>query len=39
LQDNAKPAWHLNRESTPERVQNAVAKMMEKLAEGEDQHL
>ena len=33
LQDNKKPAWHLNQESTPERVQNAVDDMIDKLVD------
>lgn len=31
LQDNAKPAWHSDKRSTPERVQDAVDEMIEKL--------
>lgn len=31
LQDNAKPAWHSDKRSTPERVQDAVDEMIDKL--------
>ncbi len=31
LQDNAKPAWHSDKRSTPERVQDAVDEMVDKL--------
>mmetsp|Transcript_29348 Transcript_29348/g.60113 ORF Transcript_29348/g.60113 Transcript_29348/m.60113 type:complete len:277 (-) Transcript_29348:34-864(-) len=33
LQDNKKPAWHSDRRSTPERVQDAVDEMIFKLEE------
>lgn len=32
MQDNSKPAWHLSRESVPEKVRNAVDQMIEKLS-------
>ena len=31
LQDNTKPAWHSDKRSTPERVQDAVDQMIERL--------
>ena len=31
LQDNTKPAWHSDKRSTPERVQDAVDQMIDKL--------
>lgn len=31
LQDNKKPAWHTDKRSTPERVQDAVDEMIQKL--------
>jgi len=31
LQDNQKPAWHSDKRSTPERVQDAVDQMIDKL--------
>eukprot|EP00585_Thalassiosira_rotula_P006028 CAMPEP_0196138020 /NCGR_PEP_ID=MMETSP0910-20130528/5813_1 /TAXON_ID=49265 /ORGANISM="Thalassiosira rotula, Strain GSO102" /LENGTH=114 /DNA_ID=CAMNT_0041398573 /DNA_START=439 /DNA_END=783 /DNA_ORIENTATION=- len=31
LQDNTKPAWHSDKRSTPERVQDAVDEMIEKM--------
>ena len=31
LQDNTKPAWHTDKRSTPERVQDAVDQMIDKL--------
>ncbi|KAL9187067.1 hypothetical protein ACHAXT_010787 [Thalassiosira profunda] len=31
LQDNTKPAWHSDKRSTPERVQEAVDEMIEKI--------
>ncbi len=31
LQDNTKPAWHSEKRSTPERVQDAVDQMIDKL--------
>lgn len=31
LQDNTKPAWHSDKRSTPERVQDAVDEMIKKL--------
>jgi hypothetical protein len=33
LQDNKKPAWHTDRRSTPERVQDAVDEMIAKFDE------
>ena len=33
LQDNQKPAWHSDKRSTPERVQDAVDQMIDKLQE------
>ena len=33
LQDNAKPAWHSDKRSTPERVQDAVDEMIGRLEE------
>ena len=33
LQDNAKPAWHTDKRSTPERVQDAVDEMIGRLEE------
>ena len=33
LQDNQKPAWHSDKRSTPERVQDAVDQMINKLQE------
>ena len=33
LQDNTKPAWHSDKRSTPERVQDAVDEMIEKMSE------
>lgn len=33
LQDNTKPAWHSDKRSTPERVQDAVDEMIEKMRE------
>jgi hypothetical protein len=33
LQDNKKPAWHTDKRSTPERVQDAVDEMIQKLGE------
>mmetsp|Transcript_12035 Transcript_12035/g.20878 ORF Transcript_12035/g.20878 Transcript_12035/m.20878 type:complete len:225 (+) Transcript_12035:24-698(+) len=33
LQDNTKPAWHSDKRSTPERVQDAVDEMIEKMQE------
>mmetsp|Transcript_14328 Transcript_14328/g.16475 ORF Transcript_14328/g.16475 Transcript_14328/m.16475 type:complete len:176 (+) Transcript_14328:47-574(+) len=35
LQDNMKPAWHSDQKSTPERVQNAVDKLIAKISETE----
>lgn len=34
LQDNTKPAWHSDKRSTPERVQDAVDGMIEKMQTG-----
>ncbi|KAL3783117.1 hypothetical protein HJC23_012453 [Cyclotella cryptica] len=31
LQDNTKPAWHSDKKSTPERVQDAVDEMVDKV--------
>ena len=31
LQDNKKPAWHTDKRSTPERVQDAVNEMVLKM--------
>ena len=31
LQDNKKPAWHSDKRSTPERVQDAVDEMIVKI--------
>ncbi len=33
LQDNKKPAWHMDRRSTPERVRDAVDEMIAKFDE------
>ena len=33
LQDNKKPAWHTDKRSTPERVQDAVDEMIAKFDE------
>ncbi len=33
LQDNKKPAWHTDRRSTPERVQDAVDELIAKFDE------
>ena len=33
LQDNMKPAWHSDRRSVPEKVQDAVDEMIRKLSE------
>jgi hypothetical protein len=33
LQDNTKPAWHSDKKSTPERVQDAVDEMVIKVEE------
>lgn len=33
LQDNTKPAWHSEKRSTPERVQDAVDEMVVKVNE------
>lgn len=33
LQDNTQPAWHSDKRSTPERVQDAVDEMIEKIQE------
>lgn len=33
LQDNMKPAWHSDKKSTPEKVQDAVDAMIKKLSE------
>lgn len=35
LQDNTKPAWHSDKKSTPEKVQDAVDEMVVKLEEME----
>ena len=35
LQDNTKPAWHSDKRSTPERVQDAVDEMIKKIEETE----
>lgn len=31
LQDNTKPAWHTEKRSTPERIQEAVDGMVEQI--------
>ena len=33
LQDNKRPAWHSDRKSVPEKVQDAVDAMIRKLEE------
>jgi hypothetical protein len=33
LQDNMKPAWHSDKKSAPEKVQDAVDAMIKKLSE------
>lgn len=38
LQDNTKPAWHSDKRSTPERVQDAVDEMIGKINEVEQKH-
>ena len=32
LQDNTKPAWHTDKRSTPQRVQDAVDEMIKKMS-------